>query len=414
MIRKIRKKFIWISSLSLLAVLVIVLGITNAVNYFNVRMEIFSVMSMISESGGKIPEKLYYRSIMGESILTGESAYALRFFSAYINETDGSIHDINRERVSAINEKEALEYVQRAMKTDSSEGFIHSNGSVFAYQKSSLTDSSSICVIMDCTRQIRSNVSFLTFSLYIGVSSLLILTLLIMHFSKKAVAPMVRNIEAQKQFITNASHELKTPLAIISANTEVLEMTEGKNEWTESTMEQVQRMSELISHLIILSRLQEKDEVELTSVDFSAVTKKVSEEFRILAEKDGKQYETDIAEGRMIKANEAGIRELVSILCDNAVKYCTDGGKVMVRLESKGHNTMLTVSNSFPEKKDVDYSRFFERFYREDESHNSEKKGFGIGLSMAERFVEMFKGKISVHYKDGMIHFTVNMPSEKG
>ena len=117
MIRKIRKKFILISSLSLLAVLVIVLGITNVVNYFNVRMEIFSVMSMISESGGRIPEKLYYRSIMGESILTGESAYALRFFSAYIDESDGSIHDINRERVSAIDEEEALEYVQKAMKT---------------------------------------------------------------------------------------------------------------------------------------------------------------------------------------------------------------------------------------------------------------------------------------------------------
>ena len=375
MIRKLRKKFILIASFSLLAILVVVLGITNAVNYYNARVEIFSVLNMISESGGKIPDKLYYRSIIGESVLTGESAYALRFFSAYIDEDDGSIHDINRERVSAINENEAQEYVQRAMKLQTDEGFIRSNGSVYAYQKSSFYGGNVLCVIMDCTR---------------------------------AVAPMVRNMEAQKQFITNASHELKTPLAIISANTEVLEMTEGKNEWTESTMEQVKRMSELISHLIVLSRLQEKDEIELTQVDFSAVTSKVTEEFRILAEKDGKSYETVITEGRMVKANEAGVRELISILCDNAVKYCTDGGTVRITLEPKGqHASVLTVSNTYPENKDVDYSRFFERFYREDESHNSEKKGFGIGLSMAERIVETFKGKISVHYKDSMIHFVV-------
>ena len=154
--------------------------------------------------------------------------------------------------------------------------------------------------------------------------------------------------------------------------------------------------------------MKPRGELELTEVDFSEVTKKVAGEFRVLAEREGKTYETKIAEGRKVKANESGLRELVSILTDNAVKYCTDGGTIRITLEPKGHgSTILTVSNSYPEKKDVDYSRFFERFYREDESHNSEKKGFGIGLSMAERFVEMFKGKIGVHYKDGMIHFTV-------
>ena len=408
MIRKLRRKFIFISTFSLIAVLVIVLGTTNLVNYYNVRMEIFSVMSKISKSGGKVPETLIYRSIFGESILTDETIYSLRFFSAYVDE-DGAIFNMNREQVSTIRESEAEELIHKAVRSRQDEGFIHLDNQVFAYQRTESQEwSGTFYLIMDCTRQLRSTSMFLLFSVGIGIISLLILFLLLAWMSRRAVAPMVRNMEAQKQFITNASHELKTPLAIISANTEVLEMTEGKNEWTESTMEQIQRMSELISHLITLSRLQEQDELEMTQVDFSATAAKVAEEFRILAEKDGKTYETQIAEGRIVKANEAGLRELISILCDNAVKYCSDGGSIRVKLEGKGHGSVLTVSNTYPEKEGMDYSRFFERFYREDESHNSEKKGFGIGLSMAEKLVEMFHGKISVHHKDGMIHFVVS------
>jgi hypothetical protein len=237
--------------------------------------------------------------------------------------------------------------------------------------------------------------------------SMLLLLLLLIGFANRAVAPLARNIESQKMFITNASHELKTPLAIISANTEVLEMTEGKNEWTESTMEQVKRMTELISHLITLSKLQEKDEIVLTDVSISEVTEKVAAEFRILAEQKGLTYETEIAKDRTVKADQGGLRELTSILIDNAVKYCTEGGTVRVALEPKLHGTMLSVANTYPEKEGVDYSKFFERFYREDQSHNSEKKGFGIGLSMAKHFTEMFRGKISVGYKNGMIIFTV-------
>ncbi|MBR6173820.1 MAG: HAMP domain-containing histidine kinase [Eubacterium sp.] len=408
MIRKLRKKFIMISTFSVIAVLVFVLGGINMVNYYNARVEIFSVLTMISESGGVVPETLYYRSIFGEAILTQETVYSLRFFSAYVAE-DGTVHNLNREQVTFIREKEAQDLLQKALKAKKEEGFLRNDSQIFAYQRTESTDGKrSFYVIMDCTRQLRSTNMFLMFSIWTGIIAILLLFLLLTWFSRRAVAPMVRNMEAQKQFITNASHELKTPLAIISANTEVIEMTEGRNEWTESTMEQVSRMSELISHLITLSRLQEKEEIEITQVDFSAVTDKIAEEFRVLAEKDGKEYETRITEGRMVKANETALRELVSILCDNAVKYCTEGGMIRVTLEGKGHGTILTVSNTYPEKEDMDYSRFFERFYREDESHNSEKKGFGIGLSMAEKFVEMFHGKISVHYKDGMIHFVVS------
>ena len=417
MIKKLQKKFLIICTSSMLAVLLLVLGIINMISYFNAKVEIFSIVSMISESGGRIPETMYYRSIVGEVVMTGETRYAFSFYSALVD-SEGTIYSVGegekesdrgRRNLSMMDETVAVDYVKMAMASKLEEGFIHVDQSTYAYQKSYFTEKGmTLCVIMDCTRQLRGNRVFMIFSLYIGLVSLVVVFVILAFFSKKAVAPLARNIESQKQFITNAGHELKTPLAIISANTEVLEMTEGKNEWTESTMEQVKRMTELVSHLVTLSKLQEKEELELTEVDFSEVTEKVAGDFRVLAERDGKNYEMKIAGGRKVKANESGLRELVTILVDNAVKYCTDGGTIRILLEPKGHSSsILTVSNSYPEKKNVDYSRFFERFYREDESHNSEKKGFGIGLSMAERFVEMFKGKIGVHYKDGMIHFTV-------
>ena len=406
MIRKLKIKFVTASFVSVLLVLLVVLGIVNGFSYINAKVEIFSVMSKISENGGFLPDKLEYRTAIGESVLTEESMYSRRFFSV-ITDGEGTAVSVDRGHVATISEAEALTYLQKASHRSSNEGFFSVDGATFAFQKTEFGDGLTLHVIMDCTRQIHTVQMFILASVFIGLGSLLLLLLLLIAFANRAVAPLARNIESQKMFITNASHELKTPLAIISANTEVLEMTEGKNEWTESTLEQVKRMTELISHLITLSRLQEKEEIVLTDVSISDVTEKVAEEFRVLAEKNGFTYETEITKDRFVKADEGGLRELVSILIDNAVKYCTEGGTIRVALEPKGHGTVLSVSNTYPEKEGVDYSRFFERFYREDESHNSEKKGFGIGLSMAQHFTEMFKGKISVGYKNGRITFTV-------
>ena len=415
MIRKVKLKFILISSFSMLLVLIIVLGVINGVSYFNSRVEIFSLMNRISENGGILPDHLEYHSIIGDVVLTEESRYTLRFFSAVVD-SDGNVLEMDRGHIASISDVDAREYVSLASQRSSEEGFLYGKkDATFAYQKTELGNNTFLCVILDCTRQLHSMRQFMLVSVYIGLASMLLLLLILSFFSKKAVAPIARNIEKQKMFITNAGHELKTPLAIISANTEVLEMMEGKNEWTESTMEQVQRMSELVSHLITLSKLQEKDEVVLSNVNFSEVVEKVAAEFRVLAEKNQLQYTTEIARDKYVKADEAGLRELVSILVDNALKYCSEGGQVLINLDSsKLHGAVLSVSNTYPEQEGVDYSKFFDRFYRADESHNSEKKGFGIGLSMAQHFTEMFKGKIGVHYKNGMITFTVAFNAKKG
>ena len=218
-------------------------------------------------------------------------------------------------------------------------------------------------------------------------------------------------MENQKRFITNAGHELKTPLAIISANAEVLEMVNGKNEWTDSILNQTKRLSVLIGNLISLAKMDEKQDLVFSKINVSPIVSETVDGFKPLCETDGKSMTSEIEEDVIIKTNEQIFRELVNILTDNAVKYCDDGGEVHVELShSLGHRgAKLIVTNTYAEGKNVDTSKFFERFYREDTSHNSEKKGYGIGLSMAEEIVKQHKGHIKAEYKNGNIFFIVTI-----
>jgi signal transduction histidine kinase len=186
-------------------------------------------------------------------------------------------------------------------------------------------------------------------------------------------------------------------------------MMDGKSEWTESTVKQVNRMSELISQLVVLSRLEERQDIVLTDVDMSAEVSSVITSFKSIAETNEIQLDTHIDEDIHVMADQKGLRELVNILLDNAVKYCDEGGKVEVGLTKKGKSAIFTVSNDYAAGEGVDYKRFFDRFYREDKSHNSEKQGYGIGLSMAESLVRMFKGRITVNYKKPVITFTITL-----
>ena len=269
-----------------------------------------------------------------------------------------------------------------------------------------------LIVVLDATNQLKDNETLVTLSLWMsGVSFVFFLTIVTI-LSGKVIEPFVRNYEKQRRFITNAGHELKTPLAIISANNELVELMNGESEWTKSTSDQVKRLTDLINGLVSLARLEEQEHVELvlSDLDFSAIAEDAAEDFKGPVIRDGKKFTMEIQPDIHVKAEEKSLFELVTILVDNANKYCDPEGTVIVRLDSVGRTrkrARLAISNTYREGKNVDYSKFFERFYREDESHNSKKSGFGIGLSMAESMVKLFKGSISASYKDDAITFTV-------
>ena len=383
-----------------------VLGLVNYISLRSVRENIYTTLKIIIDNGG-LPEYSNKKYSKYDIVVTPETVYETRYFMVTLDDSQSYLQ-IDIDNIAAVKNNEDIEqFINIALDSGRDRGMFRYGGLHYAFLKDKDKEGRTVIAFLDSTSRLISVTEMAHFSLYVGCISMLLLILLLSIFSRRAVAPIIKNMESQKQFITNASHELKTPLAVISANAEVLEMTNGSSEWTDSIKNQVTRMSELVSQLIVLSKLQEHDELVLSEVNFSEKAEDVCKSFRTVADAAGKRFEADINPDIKIIADERGSRELVSILVDNAVKYCDDGGTVKVNLFSKGKRTFLTVSNDYADGEGVDYSRFFERFYREDQSHNSEKAGYGIGLSMAESLVEMFKGKISVNYKNKVITFTV-------
>ena len=262
---------------------------------------------------------------------------------------------------------------------------------------------------MDCTRDMAIIQDFIQDSIELGLVCIILYIIILAILSKLAIKPFIRNMENQKRFITNAGHELKTPIAIISANTEAIELINGKNQWTENILKQIQRLSKLINELITLSKMSEYSTENLcfTSTNFSEITIEVAKSFQQMATDQEKSLKYQVKPDVSILSEYKYLYELVNILIDNAVKYCDDNGLVEVKLSQSKKTVTLSVTNDYIDGKNIDYSRFFERFYREDTSHSSEKAGYGIGLSIAEELVKLLKGTIKVSYNKGKITFIV-------
>ena len=166
-------------------------------------------------------------------------------------------------------------------------------------------------------------------------------------------------------------------------------------------------MTGLISNLVQIAKADEKANKEgRTDTDVSGAVTKTTDAFAPVAKQNGKTLTKDVAEGVRMVASESQIQQLVTLFVDNAIKYCDEGGEIKVSLRQKGKGVKIAVSNNYADGKDVDYNRFLDRFYREDQSHNIDKGGFGIGLSIADSIVSQYRGKLEVSYQNGVIEFS--------
>ncbi len=265
----------------------------------------------------------------------------------------------------------------------------------------------SIIAFIDTTGEIYAINRLLFITLIVCLAGLAVTFILVTHFSDYVVASEAENLAKQKDFITNASHELKTPLAVIRANTEMSQMLNGEDEWSVSTLKQIDNMNGLIANLVMISKAQEmEDKSEMVMIDVSGVVADSVKTFEPVAAKDGITLSTDIVPEAKMKADASKIMQLTTILVDNAIKYCDDKGTVKVGLTQIRKNAVrMTVTNSYADGANVDCNKFFERFYREDKSHNIDKGGYGIGLSIAENICRQYRGTIQASWKNGEISF---------
>lgn len=228
-------------------------------------------------------------------------------------------------------------------------------------------------------------------------------------FSSIIVKPIAESYSKQKRFITDANHEIKTPLAIIGATNEVMELKFGENEWSDTINNQVKKLTALTERLVFLSRMDEENaEIPMVEFNLSETVNEVSEPFKNLAKISNKTFNLTVEQNLKGLGDVSLIGQLVSILLENAFKYSNDNGNIDLYLSSNGKNKKIIVANTTDgvDKKNLD--KLFDRFYRSDDSRNSETGGNGIGLSIAKSIVNIHKGKIFAKSDDGKyIVFTV-------
>ena len=371
------------------------------------------ITAMISENNGTVPQLKDYKQQQKNSQAferyfnnyNEDSSYRTRFFRIFLDE-DKKVTNVNMDHIAAVDEKKAVRMTKMAMLRRGKVGLVGS----YRYRKEYKDGQVRSIIFLDC----KENQSFyhLAVTITITVSTLLtcLITVIFAIASKRAVRPFEINSNRQKQFITDASHELKTPLAIISANAEVLQYKGDGNEWTQNIIDQTKHMGKLINQLLVLAKLDEvQEKSEKQEADLKLLLEETIEPFEEVATQKKVTLKLHLEEGVTIRVNREQIAQLVSILTENAANYVNDGGKIVWRLTKTQHGAVLVVKNT-TEKELPDTKRMFDRFYRSDSSRSSKTGGQGIGLSIAKKIVDSHKGSITAKAGDGMVTFRVSLP----
>ena len=401
MFKSLRRKFITTAVGSVAVVIAILAIALNFINYYKLEERIDTTLEDASRSQALI--KIFAED-GDDLVITKNSSSTTDYNGFSIAKVDDSGRIIKTYRDDTlIPDQDALQgKVIEALKEGKTSGFIGS----YRFLKAE-TNVGNLILFLNCQRELDSQHSFEKNSLLISIGVIASVFVLIVLISKRVIAPIQETYIKQKQFITGASHELKTPLAIISSNADVLEMMNGDSKWTQNIHNQVDRLTSLVNSLVVFSRMEEKDTVERTRFDLTNALESRIEDFNELADFQKKNIVTDIDPDLYYFGEEASIVQLMDILLENAIKYAPEDSGISVSLKKNRKYAILKVSNKATVQKG-DLSKVFERFYRLDESRNSAIKGYGIGLSMAQLIAEKHKETIRAYApEDGIFKIEV-------
>ncbi len=419
-IAALRRKFILIATLSFFLVILFTGGMTTLSNQWTLRTQAGHALELIIQNDGVLPKPSAPEERLGATKdyegLSSEFVYGARYFSVKFDKDDKPV-SIDVNRIASVSEGRAVEYARGAIDAYKHSltvslvdlGMIDS----YFYKVGKQHDGSTIVAFLDCSFQMQVNREVTWNTVVICGAGLVGVFVMVVLLSGRAVLPEIENARKQKQFITNASHELKTPLAVIRANTEVIEMLQGESEWTQSTMSQVDRMDGLVQNLVMIARAEERENrSQMGDIDVNRVVTDSVDPFKALARQEHKELVCKLGENVHMVADASAIQQLCTLLVDNAIKYCDEEGTVSVTTSARLGRVTLEVSNTFAEGKNSQFSRFFERFYRDDEAH-SDEGGYGIGLSVAETICKRYGGSIRAGWKAGNAVFTCQLRSAK-
>lgn len=411
MIKMLQKKFVVTAMIAVSALIFLLLGAVNAVNIVIVQGEVDRTLSMIMENGGNPGNTLPGQNTAPPGLMDApksdyDTLMSSNYFIVRLNR-DGQSVFVDVSRTSAVTEEEAEAVAEKLYGSGKDSG---KTGKFRYLIQADRVGNGTTAVFLDTSDESYSYLRVLLLSASIGLVCWGLMLLFVILLSKKAIRPIAENFEKQKQFVTNAGHEIKTPLAIIQSNTEAMELYNGENKWSKNIKTQTMRLSGLMNQLLMLARMDETAG-KARMVDFcvSQTLEDVLQGFLQPAEEKGIVLHTDIQPDIILHADQSQIEQLCSILLDNAVKYADDGGQVWVCLTRDGKRVQMRFQNTCKSLPDDSPDKLFERFYRADTARTQKSGGYGIGLSIARTIVEANKGKIQAKYTNpNHITFLVN------
>ena len=420
--RRLRRKFILVAMGAVTVVLTLIIAGINIVNYSHVCKMADARLDYIlagkdgidwgdeskaepanGKDAGDSQAGVRIRHFEG---MTAEAPFDTRYFTVTI--AAGQVADVNTARIAAVGAKRAASIAAKLH----SKGWVSGFSGNYRYT-TDVQDGETTYVFVDCSRELASFHSFLSASVAISCIGWLAVLAIVAGASGAVIRPMVESYSKQKRFITDASHEIKTPLAVIDAANEVQEIESGESEWTQSIHEQVARLTALTERLVFLARMDEGSAgFTMTSIDLSEAVDKAAAPFESVAVSRGKRLSTSIASGVRAHADAAAVAQVVELLLDNATRYASEGSviELSLRADSRGAgkgSAELVVSNAVDELPEGDLDRLFDRFYRADVSRNSKTGGSGVGLSVVRAIAEAHGGSASVCGHSNQITFIV-------
>lgn len=401
MIRTLQKKFVFTAMAAITVLILFLLGVINGANFVIVGNQIDRTLQVVAEHADgegeqpPTPDDRAPRPFMDAPKNEYDTFLSSNFFVVRFDQS-GTIVYTDVSRTSAVTEEEAQSMASQIYASGRDSG---RTGRFRYLAGKSRVGQGDILVFLDTSGE---NLSYIRVLLLSGAAGLVcwgLMLVLVMALSRRAIRPIVENMEKQKQFVTNAGHEIKTPLAIIQSNTEAMELYNGETKWSRNIKDQTVRLSGLMADLLALARMDEgAGQTNPTDLDLTGLSEEAIRSFAQPLEARGLAIQADIQPEVRLRADRAQLEQLLSILLDNAVKYADEGGTVWISLRREERRVRLIVQNTCRALPDAPPEKLFDRFYRSDTARTQKSGGYGIGLAVARSIVSANRGTLRAEY----------------
>ena len=394
MTKALKKRFIVFTMTAVTCLLIFIVITINGLNWMMLERQSDMVMEILVNSDGTFHKMDFNRPPPFLRPLDMDRMRSSRFFIVR-SDNDGNVRDINADQIASIDVETAQNYALTVWKIGRESGRI--KGYKFFVKQ---IGSNRLTFFLDISEQNESFYTVLFVSSAIAIFCWLILLIIVILLSGKVIRPVLAGIEKQKQFITNAGHEMKTPLTIIQSNNDTMALIHGENKYNVHIRTQTKRLNVLMSNLLILAKLDEEIPLPATSVNLSEITSELLPAYQDAALSRNLQLHVQIEPNITLLINKDSFRQLLTILLDNALKYTPDNGSISLTLTRHGRHIQIIQENTCDPSLKTDPERLFERFYRGDSARtqSTEACGYGIGLSAARAICENFSGKLNAEY----------------